>query len=86
MHMRELHWRVAHNYHVFFTVNSTVERPGFHFCEGSARTYFLSFLVQIHFLSWQSALVHSARCMQRGLTDGERKTPEEGMSATYSTC
>ena len=24
------------------------------------------------FLSWQSALAHSARCMQRGLTDGER--------------
>ena len=35
--MRVLHWRVAHKDHVLFAVNSTVERPGFHFCEGSAR-------------------------------------------------
>ena len=47
--MHVLHWRVAHNDHVFFAVNSTVERPGFHFFEGSARVYFLSFLVEILF-------------------------------------
>ena len=41
--MRVLYRQVAHNDHVFFAVNSTVERPGLDFCEGSARAYFLYF-------------------------------------------